>query len=343
MSFFERYELVRLLREGQSKSFQARERATGKPVLFHMLSGEASGGPARLPVNIRELERLPKVIEVGEFANAPYLVTECIEGFQSIEEWIREQAPTAAQSPTAGQASTAAPEPAGASEPGEFTRYFLGLAPEEHSPPRSLEPVTPDVEVAGQWPASSAEPGEFTRFFGPAMQGESMDIEQERARQQANPESAAAPFAQPGEFTRMFGPAPGRSSQDTDLPLSAGLLSTSTDLLIPTRQGTPEEAPEGSAASEDSGKRPPSEYTRVIGLPQPAGAESQPAASAAPQPAPTSRIAGSRGARRWLLPVVLVAAATLLALLALWLWTGRRQGESGKGAMGISSPAATIR
>jgi hypothetical protein len=339
MSFFERYELVRLLREGPSKSFEARERATGKPVLFHMLSGAVSRGAGPLPVDVRRLEQLPQVIEAGEFANAPYLVTECIEGFQSIEDWIREQVSAAPPSPIAEPPSPGAISSPGASGPGEFTRHFLGVAPAQSAPAAPIQPGTPDAGAAADWPVSSTEPGDFTRFFGPAMQAQPMDIEQEYARQQADPQPAAAPFAQPGEFTRMFGPAPGRSGQDTDSPLTGGLLSTSAELLIPQSKNAGVQPPESAA---ESGERPPSEYTRVISLPQPAAdTQSEPASAAAPHAA---LVPGPRGGwRRWVIPVAVAAAAVLLALLALLLWTGRKPGETGKDAMGISSPAATTR
>lgn len=370
MSFFHKYELVRLIREGQSKSFEARERTTGKPVLFHMLSPENLGGAVRLEESLRRLAGSPQVIEIGEFASAPYLVTECIPGLESIEKWISEQVaatpgPAAEQSrapaadrasppapgeftrlfegaPAAGEAEAAEDRPeagAAAGEPGEFTRYFLGLAPKERPPADAGKPASSPMAAAPQWPASGGEPGEFTRFFGPGLSGQPVDVQQELARPQAASDLSARPFAQPGEFTRMFGLPPGTRKEPAESPLE-GLLATSSELLVPERKVPPAAGPPEGVA--DSAERPISEYTRVVRSPQPFdGAEAQPAEQV--QIAPPGQAPRAQGARRWVIPVLIAAAAVLLAILVVLLATGRKQKGAERDAMGISSPAAAIR
>lgn len=370
MSFFHKYELVRLLREGQSKSFEARERASGKPVLFHMLSPESLGGAVRLDESLRRLAGSPQVIEVGEFAGAPYLVTERIPGLESIETWIREQAaaapgPAAEQSrppvadlpsppapgeftrlfegaPAAAKAEAAEDRPeadAAAGEPGEFTRYFLGLAPKERLPAEAGKPASSPMAAAPQWPGSGGEPGDFTRFFGPGLGGQPVDVEEELARPQAASDLSARPFAQPGEFTRMFGLPPGSRKEPAESPLET-LLATSSELLAPEQKIAPADAPPEGVA--DSAERPISEYTRVVSSPQPSeGAEAQPAGQV--QTAPPAQTPRAQGPRRWVMPVLIAAATILLAILVVLLATGRKKEGMERGAMGINSPAAAIR
>ena len=90
MSFFQKYELLRLLHEGEAKTFKALERATGRQVLFHMLTGDQRK-PGSLLEKVQRLRGAPGLIEIGEFANSPYVVTEYSERFTKLSEWLEQQ------------------------------------------------------------------------------------------------------------------------------------------------------------------------------------------------------------------------------------------------------------
>jgi hypothetical protein len=342
MSFFDKYELVRLLREGEVKTFRALERSTGRQVLFHMLTGETQG---RLLDRVRRLEGRPQLIEIGEFANAPYVVTEYAEGITSLEEWLEQQPPPADIVEPASESAPAAPFQSNLSEPGEFTRLFGSargmegaegkpVEPEplirdtkdepgeftrlflgaEPSPVRPSPPPAPlETPAEPDWPQAGSEPGDFTRFFGPGIRGEPINIEEEHARQAASPGPAAAPFQQAGEFTRRFGRPPDPKGERIEPATDSGLLSTSSDLL-----GFRKKPP---ATEPEAGEKPPGEYTRVIRLGENTD-ETKPQET--PQPAPLPEVAPTR--RRWVVPVLVGTATILVAVLVLLVLVWRKSG-----------------
>jgi hypothetical protein len=144
MSFFQKYELLRLLNEGEAKTFKALERATGRHVLFHMLPGEQRSKPGSLLEKVERLRGSPSLIEVGEFASSPYVVTEYTESCTKLSEWVDQQSRSGAavNAPVAPPIERPSP-----------------VAP----PPPPFEAPPPVVSPAP--PAQPEMPGEFTRLF----------------------------------------------------------------------------------------------------------------------------------------------------------------------------------
>ena len=213
MSFYTRYELERLLADGEAKTFRAIESATGRIVFLHLFSPRGQGLLAELKAKLVGPggKPAPPLVEIGEFAGSQYAVTEGREPFSGLREWLDRQ-PEAALPP--GPAlPRRAPEPGPSvppaaskppalldDEPGEFTKLFARSEPAV----QPAEPVRP--------PAASKPPallddasGEFHRQSQPSRPGET------------TPARAAAEEA--GDFTRAFGPAPPESSGGAKPPV----------------------------------------------------------------------------------------------------------------------------
>ena len=221
MSFYQKYDLERLIADGDAKTFRAKENATGQQVLLHLFN---PGGEPILAAIKAKLGGAPgkpawPLLEIGDFAGSPYAVTDVIEPFTTLRDWVAtvgaaplpgvpmgapRPAPPAAPvaSPSAraqsplnpdeqfSKRSEAAAAPKPAQEPGEFTRLF--------DIPAEKPPVKPGVPQAKQPQADT-----FENMFG--FSGD--------ARAQAQPRSPAPPAARAadphtGEFTRLFGRSP---------------------------------------------------------------------------------------------------------------------------------------
>ncbi|MGO9894977.1 MAG: hypothetical protein ACLPX8_12285 [Bryobacteraceae bacterium] len=249
MSFYTRYELERLLADGEAKTFRAIESATGRIVFLHLFSPRGQGLLAELKAKLVGPggKPAPPLVEIGEFAGSQYAVTEGREPFSGLREWLDRQ-PEAALPP--GPAlPRRAPEPGPSvppaaskppalldDEPGEFTRLF----PPSEPAAQPAEPVRPPA--ASQPPALlDDEPGEFTKLFArsePAVQpaepvrppaaskppallddasGEFHRQSQPSRPGETTPARAAAEEA--GDFTRAFGPAPPESSGGAKPPV----------------------------------------------------------------------------------------------------------------------------
>jgi hypothetical protein len=255
MSFYQKYELERLIADGEVKTFRATENISGRLVFLHLFNPEAQ--PVLVALRSRfaqdPLHLTPPLIALGEFAGNPYSVTEPIAPFTNLREWLGlAAAPAPVSIPPIAKPvvektdsfarlfadSKPAPAPA-RSEPGEFTSFF-GEAPAASKPQ----------------PAS----GEFTSWFG-----------------QPPPPSKSAPPAQTDEFAKMFGapaqptsrpPAPASSSDDTSQFTrlfgsgpSGEAINIEEEQARAARNATPESRP----------FQAPTEFTRVFG-PQPGSA-----------------------------------------------------------------------
>jgi hypothetical protein len=156
VSFSDRFELLELLRDGEVRTFRARERATGRDVEAHFSAS---------PELLAKLES-PGVMDRGSHEGKLYIVT-TPQSLDSVGAWRitphtqpQEKAPPGdftrmfelhqAPEPVAAPAARAQETPA--SQPGEFTRAFKKPA----AAPASAEPVDP---------AAPGELGEFTRMF----------------------------------------------------------------------------------------------------------------------------------------------------------------------------------
>ncbi|MDA1312841.1 MAG: PEGA domain-containing protein [Acidobacteria bacterium] len=92
MSFHSKYELQKLVLDGNVKTFEATEKASGRPVYLHLFAGE-SGRGAELIEKAEGLQQLSEspagtqpVIEIGD--GHDYIATEVLESFQGLETWV---------------------------------------------------------------------------------------------------------------------------------------------------------------------------------------------------------------------------------------------------------------
>jgi hypothetical protein len=202
--------------------------------------------------------RLP-LIELGEFAGSPYAVTEIIEPFTTLRQWVDGidvnalPAPgpiaTVFEAPKAPPVPTPKPPQVPAPQPGEFTRFFGDVpanAPRSNAPP------------------PKQEPGEFTRWFDSSPPGPSKPAPQRQefedlfgapsvpAPPPARPQQASAkpswpsppPSDETGQFTRLFGSGP-----------SGEAINIEEEQARAARSAQPESRP----------FQAPSEFTRVFG------------------------------------------------------------------------------
>src|SRR3984957_9362991 len=167
MDFYQKYELIEPLSGEGTRSFRARQIATGREVTVHLLTGVKTPESEALLTRLRLLPEgsLRKLIEVGDNDGTTFVATEA-PPFLHLAEWLAEQE-RAAQSADALKYTRAG-------------TWKIPVAPPA-PPPQPAPPVMPP-------PASSSGPGEFTRMF---QQGGGAP-----APPTAGPE--------PGDFTRMF-------------------------------------------------------------------------------------------------------------------------------------------
>jgi hypothetical protein len=168
MSFYQKYDLERMLADGPVKTFRAVEIGTGKPVFLHLFGPE---GLSMLSSMLRKLmgpsgTPVKPLLETGDFSGSSYAVTEVLPTFSNFRDWLEtvSRAPQAPE-PSPPKAVEVAPTPSESesdakSEPGEFTRIF-GPMPDLLAKPPKATPPAPAVEE------TKSEPGEFTLLFGP--------------------------------------------------------------------------------------------------------------------------------------------------------------------------------
>ncbi|HNY41536.1 MAG TPA: hypothetical protein PKJ41_14140 [Bryobacteraceae bacterium] len=237
MSFYHRYELVKLVNNGDPKSFEAREIQTGRQVLLHLWSmgGDSSSSP--LLTRLRALlaqdpaHAAGRLLEVQESAQPPYAVTALEPGFVSIEGWLASFA-AGAQAQTFGitpvEPPPAMPRSAFAAGPTVDMPITAPVAfpPSLAVPPQPSVPVPPQAPPASPPPMTAPEPpqfrppapvpppvqeaGEFTRMFQGSIAQPSVRPPAAQPPASAPPPYAPAPAptapvaAEPGEFTRLF-------------------------------------------------------------------------------------------------------------------------------------------
>jgi len=90
MSFYKKYELDRLMADGDAKTFRAVENATGRVVFLHLFNPSGQPLLAALKSKLGGAQGKPvaPLIEIGEFAGAQYAVTQAIEPFGNLRDWM---------------------------------------------------------------------------------------------------------------------------------------------------------------------------------------------------------------------------------------------------------------
>jgi hypothetical protein len=267
MSFYDRYELLDLARDGEIKTFTARQRDTGRTVSVHLLVG----GRAKHPALMDRLEQLPEqaraeILESGEHEGTAFAVTDPWLRTESFQEWIlTAKTPQIRGDQFAKAGSWRVPteefgkksaQPAQA-EPGEFTRMFQAPRPASQTNPGSASKImqspsaTPPVpEPAAPKPPGDPEPEpppEPGPVSTPSVFTSMFEADRARAAQQTG---QTAPG--PGEFTKQF--------------LSAGSKPVAEQPKAKRRdlEDTVEIVPPPIAAPPS-----PGEFTRVFRIPSP--------------------------------------------------------------------------
>ncbi len=300
MNFFKKYELLKMLQDGEAKSFQATERDTARPVMFHMLQDEKLD-PSGEPLGVRA-RRIDRVIEVGEFGGTTFIVTEPIEPFTNLRDWIERQVP----SPPATIVPvppTPAPPVEAPLEAGEFTQIFGGGA---------LPPRPKPLAATSRPPARvSHEAGEFTRFFGAGVNQDAVSAPLEP---HLEPEPAKRPFEPAGEFTRMFGGTlPPGSLAPISTPTGVASSSPFDTRLEFTRSSLP-----ATPMTEAPPTQGPSEFTRAITGP----AKTESLVAPTPPAPPVTHVAPPSNSRKEIL-IMIASFVGLLSALALFLYFRR--------------------
>src|ERR1035441_5626831 len=192
MDFYQKYELLDLLKDEGVKVFNARETATGRRITVFLFVGEQARLHADLLVQLRASQRPGRadLLEVGDNQGTPFVATEPLGGLADLKQKAAAlPAPPAA--PRAGR------------PPDEFTRVGVW-----HIPAPTLAgapgttPVTPlpPAATAPPAPPAQAAPGEFTGMFQASAPLQPFG---EAASPAARPPAPPAQAA-PGEFTGMF-------------------------------------------------------------------------------------------------------------------------------------------
>lgn len=310
MNFFKKYELLKMLQDGEVKSFQATERETSRPVMFHMLQDEKSD-PAGEPLGVRA-RRIGSVIEVGEFGGTTFIVTEPIDPFTNLRDWIERQVPAPAIGIAPAPAPALAPlPPTPVAGPGEFTQIFGGGAlPAVPKPAASVS--RPPAKV-------SHEAGEFTRFFGAGVNQDPVSAPFEPSLE---PETGKRPFEPAGEFTRMFGGTLPPAGQPFVTPPTGAPPSSPFDTRLEfTRSSLPAAPAHSATPAPAMAAEGPSEFTRAIT--GPAKAEPPvPTAPPAPAAPPAVPITPPSNSRQEIL-IMIASFVGLLSALALFLYFRR--------------------
>ena len=227
MSFYKKYELDRLIADGEAKTFRAVENSTGRAVFLHLFnpSGQPMLAVLKSKLGGDTGRPVPPLIEVGEFAGNPYAVTEAIEPFHNLREWIsanvtasnpllkEDSSPSLALPEETALPQSAPPPPSNqllTDGPGEFARSHV-------PPPAAAPPVSDASDEFGRMfeipkkertPVSPAPaglvaevPGEFTRIFEPSLPPPA-----------PRPPTASLVTEERGEFTSLFQPPQQRST-----------------------------------------------------------------------------------------------------------------------------------
>ena len=151
MDFYQKYELLDLLRDEGVRVFNARETATGRRITLFLFAGEQASLHADLLEQLRASQRPGRtdLIEVGDNQGTPFVATEPLGGLADLRRKV---------------AALPAAPPAG-KPPDAFARVGVWHIPAPTpSGARGATPVTPLPPGATARPAQPA-PGEFTRMF----------------------------------------------------------------------------------------------------------------------------------------------------------------------------------
>ena len=195
MDLDNKYELGQVAaNDSESKTFRAREAATGREVFVHLLFGGKPVGGAESLISILlgrmtdpAPERRRQILEISDYKGMPYAVTEVLPGFQGMRAWIEQEravrpttpsdpavkagmwkVPWASPPPPAAPATPATP----ATPEDEFDKLFGSAKPAAAPPPPA--PAPPPIRAPqspAPPPAGGHHEGEFTKLFRSTVGG----------------------------------------------------------------------------------------------------------------------------------------------------------------------------
>ena len=90
MDFYQKYELLDLLKDEGVKVFNARERATGRQIAIFLFVGEQASLHAELLQQLRAAQRPERadLLEVGENQGTPFVATEPLNGLAELKRKV---------------------------------------------------------------------------------------------------------------------------------------------------------------------------------------------------------------------------------------------------------------
>ena len=248
MDFQGRYQILEMLRDGEARTFKARQTSSGRVVLVHQLWAE------RTPPNQPDLaslvfgflrrataEEMKSLVDMGEEESRVFVVTEDLPGCLDLRQWLQ-SAP--GPLPTVGKAGV--PKSAPSSDLAS-TAATRGLAPparqEDWAAPDGTQLFTTPKALADQTLSASAkkpastptipperqvQPGTFAspdKLAGP-LGGFSEAEVLPAAAPPVAPPPPSSEIGEPGEFTRMFLGSQGASKVHPPAPSSADFGKT---------------------------------------------------------------------------------------------------------------------
>src|SRR5262245_58840023 len=164
MGCFQKYELLEPVPGEGPKSFRARQTATGKEVVVHLMVGGRTPQNDAMLARLRALppQSFSKLLEVGDNDGTPFVVI-AAPPFQNLHDWLVAQerpAPTVTAPSPVSAPRTATPPPG--KEPGEFTRLFQAS---QGPGSTGSAPAAAPLSAAATSQAPGQQPGEFTKLF----------------------------------------------------------------------------------------------------------------------------------------------------------------------------------
>ena len=96
MSFYHQYELVRLICRGGAKTFEAKQLASNRVVFLHLFDDDPAARDSLLEkvsflVTNPPASGLLPILDVVRSSESPYVVTEVLDPFTNLEDWVEAQ------------------------------------------------------------------------------------------------------------------------------------------------------------------------------------------------------------------------------------------------------------
>jgi hypothetical protein len=293
--FTDRFQLLDLKRDEGARSFEAREIATGRPVLAHIFENRTA---PLTRILLAKIDTLPeaeraRIIERGDHEAGVYIITDRLIEYAGLREWLTQKKmdvppppppplPTGKPTVDAQLANLfdTAPLPALEKSPTDpptapvltDTGIATMVMPkyEPPVPPPILAPPPPPPVAKPAEP----DPGEFTRQFAPVIRPAPLPTPPPAAsepgeftsqfapvqRPAAPPAQPAATANDPGEFTRQFAPVqrPPQRPATAEQPMGEFTRQFQAPVRPISKQAQPTAPPASPGTKEDG------EFTQML-------------------------------------------------------------------------------